>query len=308
MNIFDPEEVMPRQAYVIVCGNEKGGSGKTTIAMHLIVALLNAGHKVASIDLDSRQMSLSRYVENRQAWSRRRGLRVPVPDHSRVERALGDSVSQNENVELARFQDILQRVENTHDFIVIDTPGHDGYAMRLAHSMADTLVTPINDSFIDFDVLGRIDPETGEITGISHYATMVREARRHRRAVDNGLLDWVVVRNRLSSLVSRNNKSLSDSLHDLCMRLGCRLAEGISERVIFRELFPIGMTALDELSAETLGTGPTLSHLSARQEIRSLLSALKLPIDDIGKRRAQARRMWLENVAQPIDSLDVLAE
>ncbi len=308
MNLFGPGEVTPRQAYVIVCGNEKGGSGKTTITMHLIVALLNAGHKVASIDLDSRQMSLTRYVENRAAWSRRRGLRIAMPDHSRVERALGDSVSENENIELARFQNILERVETTHDFIVIDTPGHDGYAMRLAHSMADTLVTPINDSFIDFDVLGHIDAETGEVINISHYARMVREARRHRRTVDNGLLDWVVVRNRLSPLTSRNNRSLADSLRDLCMRLGCRLADGISERVIFRELFPIGMTALDELTSDSLGTGPTLSHLSARQEIRSLLSSLKLPIDDVGKRRAQARRVWLENVAQPIDSLDVLAD
>jgi len=308
MNIQGPGEVVPRQAYVIVCGNEKGGSGKTTIAMHLIVALLNAGHKVASIDLDSRQMSLTRYIENRSAWSRRQGLNIPMPDHSRVERALGDSISENENIELARFQEILQRVENSHDFILIDTPGHDGYAMRLAHSMADTLVSPINDSFIDFDVLGHIDSETGEVTSISHYAAMVREARRHRRIVDNGLLDWIVVRNRLSSLTSRNTRNLSDSLQDLCMRLGCRLAEGISERVIFRELFPIGMTALDELTSATLGTGPTLSHLTARQEIRALLSALKLPIDDVGKRRAQARRMWLENVSQPIDSLDVLAD
>ena len=137
---------------------------------------------------------------------------------------------------------------------------------------------------------------------------MVRDARRHRRIVDNGLLDWIVVRNRLSPLISRNNRSLAASLEDLCMRLGCRLADGISERVIFRELFPIGMTALDELNSATLGTGPTLSHLSARHEIRSLLSSLKLPIDDVGKRRAQARRVWLENVSQPVDNLDVLAD
>lgn len=308
MNVFGPGDVAPRQAYVIVCGNEKGGSGKTTTAMHLVVALLNAGYKVASIDLDSRQMSLSRYVENRSAWSRRSGLRLAMPDHSRLQRANGDSVMENENAELACFQDILQRVENTHDFIIIDTPGHDSYAMRLAHSMADTLVTPINDSYIDFDVLGRIDPETGEVTGISHYAAMVREARRHRRTVDNGLLDWVVVRNRLSPLTSRNTRSLADSLQDLCMRLGCRLADGISERVVFRELFPLGMTALDELSAGSIGTDPTLSHHTARQEVRTLLTVLRLPVDDVGKRRAQARRVWLENATRPIDGLDVLAD
>jgi len=308
MDILDPGEMTPRQAYVVVCGNEKGGSGKTTIAMHLIVALLGAGFRVASIDLDSRQKSLTRYVENRAAWRQKRGGRIAMPDHARVERATGDSVAENENHELAQFQDILQRVEHTHDFIVIDTPGHDGYAMRLAHCMADTLVTPINDSFIDFDVLGRIDSETGEVVGVSHYAAMVRDARRHRRMVDGGLLDWVVVRNRLANVATRNNRDVAASLQELCMRLGTRLAEGISERVIFRELFPIGLTALDELGQGGSGIGPTLSHLSARQEIRSLLAALKLPIDDIGRRRAQARRVWLENASRPIDGLDVLAD
>lgn len=308
MNQLDPSGISPRHAYVIVCGNEKGGSGKTTTAMHLIVALLTAGYKVASIDLDSRQKSLTRYIENRQAWSRKRNLRVEMPTHSRVERAHGDSVTENENAELADFQAILQRVETSNDFIVIDTPGHDSYAMRLAHSMADSLVTPINDSFVDFDVLGRIDPETGEVVSISHYAAMVREARRHRRMVDDGLLDWVVVRNRLPTLVSRNNRNVADSLQELCIRLGCRLADGISERVIFREFFPIGMTALDELNAENIGIGPTLSHLAARREIRSLVSALRLPIDEVGKRRAQARRVWLENAARPIDGLDLLAD
>ncbi|GIL01604.1 MAG: ATPase [Alphaproteobacteria bacterium] len=308
MNILDPSGMSPRQAYVIVCGNEKGGSGKTTTAMHLIIALLKAGYRVASIDLDSRQRSLTRYVENRLAWSRKRSMRIDMPSHAHVERAVGDSVAANENAELASFQEILQRVENTHDFIVVDTPGHDSYAMRLAHSMADTLVTPINDSFVDFDVLGHIDPETGEVTAISHYAAMVREARRHRRMVDDGLLDWVVVRNRLSSLTSRNNRNVADSLQELCMRLGCRLAEGISERVIFRELFPTGMSVLDDLNADGMGMGPTVSHLAARREIRTLVTALRLPIDEAGRRRAQARRVWLDNASRPIDGLDLLAD
>ena len=215
---------------------------------------------------------------------------------------------ENENDELASFQNILQRVESSHDFVVIDTPGHDSYAMRLAHAMADTLVTPINDSFVDFDVLGRIDADSGEITGISHYATMVREARRHRRMVDDGLLDWIVVRNRLPALDQRGSRTVADSLQQLCIRLGCRLAEGISERGIFRELFPIGMTALDELNSGNVGLAPTVSHLAARREIRSLLAVLKLPIDDVGRRRAQARRVWLENAARPIDGLDLLAD
>lgn len=308
MNMASSYRPSRRQAYVVVCGNEKGGSGKTTTAMHLAVALLNAGHKVATIDLDMRQRSLTRYVENRQAWVRRRGLNVPVPDHYCLKGANGDSIQDNETAEFGRFQEILGSVEYSHDFVLIDTPGHDSFAMRLAHSMADTLVTPINDSYVDFDVLARIDPSTGDVVDISHYASMVREARRHRRTVDNGLMDWIVVRNRLSQLATRNRRSLEDSLKDLSMRLGCRLAEGISERVIFRELFPIGMTALDELTEENLGMGPTVSHLAARQEIRSLLASLKLPIDAMGKRRAEARQAWLASADKPADDLGIFAD
>lgn len=308
MNIAGSRFHEPRQAYVVVCGNEKGGSGKTTTAMHLLVALLNAGHKVASIDLDARQLSLTRYLENRNAWNRRMGLRMPVPDHFSVQRCFSDSVSDNENVELSRFQDILAQTEQSHDFILIDTPGHDSYTMRLAHAMADTLVTPVNDSYVDFDVLARIDAATGEVIDISHYAKMVREARRHRRTVDNGLLDWVVVRNRLSHVTSRNNNNLQESLRELSIRLGCRLADGISERVVFREFFPIGMTALDDLNEDTLGAGPTTSHLSARQEVRALLSVLKLPIDEVGRRRAHARQLWLQSSGTPMEDLGILAD
>lgn len=297
-----------RQAYVIVCGNEKGGSGKTTTAMHLIVSLLNSGHKVASIDLDARQLSLTRYIENRKNWIRKNNLNLPQSDHANLERSLTNNVLENENSELQRFSEIVQSVEKTYDFIVIDTPGHDSYLMRLAHSMADTLVTPLNDSYIDFDVLGRIDPVSGEVLDVSHYATMVREARRHRRSVDNGLLDWVVVRNRLSHLGSRNKVSMYDSLKHLSMRLGCRLADGISERVIFRELFPIGMTALDELTEDSLGNGPSLSHLAARQEVRSLVTMLRLPVDEIGKRRAAARKKWMDPALDKNSTLRIFAD
>ena len=305
--MFQVSNSSRKQAYVIVCGNEKGGSGKTTTVMHLAVALMNAGHKVASIDLDSRQLSFTRYLENRKRWSQKHGLELSLPEHFPVQYVTSDLVSERESKELARFTDIVSQVERTHDFILIDTPGHDGYLMRLAHSMADTLITPMNDSYVDFDVLGQIDPETGDVIEISHYARTVREARRQRRRADNGLLDWVVVRNRLTQLHSRNKESMLQSLKDLSMRLGCRLAEGISERVVFREMFPIGLTALDELNAETLGSGPSLSHLSARQEVRSLISSLKLPIDKQGRNRALARKTWLESSNKPIQDMGILA-
>lgn len=305
--MFKAAASQAKQAHVIVCGNEKGGSGKTTTAMHIVVYLLNAGYKVASIDLDSRQLSLTRYLENRKKWQRKSGTELLHPEHFHLETNYSDTVQERENEDLEKFSEIFAATEKTSDFILIDTPGHDGYLMRLAHSMADTLVTPLNDSFIDFDVLGQIDPESGEVINISHYASMVRDARRHRRMVDNGLLDWIVVRNRLSNINSKNKNHMLESLKDLSMRLGCRLADGITERVIFRELFPIGLTALDDLDKH-LGTGPTLSHLAARQEVRQLIATLRLPVDELGRKRAEARKIWFENSAKPLQNLGVFAD
>lgn len=296
------------QAYVIVCGNEKGGSGKTTTAMHLAVALINAGYKVATIDLDSRQQSFTRYMDNRLSWARRRSLSLSLPDHYLIMPDGSNMVSERNTIELDKFADVVSEVEQTHDFIVVDTPGYDGYLMRLSHSMADTLVTPMNDSYLDFDVLGNIDPESGTIVRLSHYAQTVREARRQRHRADNGLLDWVVVRNRLTQLHSKNKERMLGSLKELSMKLGCRLAEGISERVIFRELFPMGLTALDDLDLEEFGNYSNGSYLKARREVRSLITSLRLPIDELGKKRAQARKGWLESSTRPLDTAGILAE
>ncbi len=217
---------LPRSGHVIVLGNEKGGSGKSTTSMHVTVALMKAGQRVASIDLDSRQKSLTHYIENRRAWAQRAGIELELPTHHHIVRASGANVDQNEAAEFACFAEAITAVEHCHDFVVIDTPASDSYLMRLAHSMADTLVTPLNDSFLDFDVLGSVDPATFAITGIGHYAEMAREARRQRRLVDGGLTDWVVIRNRLSTLGSRNKRLVGESLNELGLRLGFRLAEG----------------------------------------------------------------------------------
>lgn len=298
----------PRSAHVIVLGNEKGGSGKSTTAMHIIVALLKAGQRVAAIDTDSRQLSLTHYIENRRRWSKKRGIALELPTHFSVARSEGDNVRDIEAQEFAAFAEAISIVEHSFDFVVVDTPGSNSYLMRLSHSMADTLLTPVNDSFVDFDVLGRVDPESFEVTGVSHYAELVRAARRQRRLVDRGMVDWIVVRNRLSILDSRNKRNVGQGLRELALKLGFRLADGISERVIFREFFPMGLTALDTLDSRTLGGEPTLSHLSARQEIRNLLSMLRLPIDERGRRRAEARRIWLERSREPMEMLDILAD
>ena len=300
--LFQATVGVPRSAHVIVLGNEKGGSGKSTTAMHIAVALLKAGQRVATIDLDSRQKSFTNYIQNRRDWAERTGIALEVPRHYNIERAAGRSVDENEAAEFTGFAAAINEVEHTHDFVVIDTPGNDTYLMRLAHSMADTLVTPLNDSFVDFDVLGHVDATTFEVTGASHYSQMVRHARRQRRVVDGGLTDWIVIRNRLALLGSRNKKLVGECLDRLGLRLGFRAVEGFSERVVYREFYPRGLTALDNLDQMTLGTKPNLSHVTARQEVSTLIEALKLPIDEKGRRRAAARSEWVASQDTPLET------
>jgi chromosome partitioning protein len=298
----------PSSAHVIVLGNEKGGSGKSTTAMHVAVALLHAGQRVATIDLDSRQKSFSHYIENRRAWAARTGSKLEIPVHYCVARGSGMRLDEIEAQEFAAFAQAVSSVEQSHDFVVIDTPGNDSYMMRLAHSMADTLITPLNDSFVDFDVLGAIDPISFEVAGVSHYAEMVREARRQRRLVDGGLTDWVVVRNRLSTLGSRNRRLVGEGVDALAKQLGFRTVNGFAERVVYREFFPRGLTALDDLNEDTLGLRPNSSHLTARDEVKVLIDALRLPIDERGKRRAAARAEWIAATGKPLDTYDLLAD
>jgi len=298
----------PRSAHVVVLGNEKGGSGKSTTAMHIAVALMKAGQRVATIDLDSRQGSFSHYIGHRCAWAQRARLALELPVHYRVARGEGPRVDENEAQEFAGFAEAVTAVEHTHDFVVIDTPGTDSYLTRLAHSMADTLITPVNDSFVDLDVLATIDPETFALTGTSHYSEMVREARRQRRMVDGRQTDWIVVRNRLSALGSRNKRLVGEGIAQLAAELGFRFIDGLAERVVYREFFPRGLTALDTIDETTLGTRPSMAHVTAREEVRALLAALRLPIDERWRRRAARRDEWFANADKPLEVSDILAD
>jgi chromosome partitioning protein len=267
----------PGPAHVIVLGNEKGGSGKSTTAMHIVVALLKAGRRVASIDTDGRQRSLTRYIENRALWKQKTGLPLELPTHFTVPVGEGDTVADIEGREFRAFAEAVSRTEYGYDVIVVDTAGSNTYLMRVSHAMADTLVTPINDSFIDFDVLARVDPETYAVQGLSHYAELVADARRQRALIDPRPMDWVVVRNRIATKDTRNRRKLATGLAELATLAGCRIVDGIADRVVFRELFPRGLTALDTLDRKTLGMEPTASHVAARNEIRRLLAELRLP-------------------------------
>lgn len=263
--------ISTRPVRVIVLGNEKGGSGKSTVAMHVAVALLKAGRAVASIDLDARQKSLTNYIENRRAWAERRGCTLETPDHYCIAEPANDEVAATRILGEA-----IGALADNHDFIVIDTPGHSSPLMRLVHSMADTLLTPLNDSFVDFDVLGTVDPETFGVSGTSHYAAVVAEAQTLRQQQGLAPSDWIVLRNRLSMLGTRNKRLVGDSLQQMSQTLNFRFVDGLAERMIFREFFPRGLTALDDLDEATLGTRPTMSHVTARQEVANLLGAMGL--------------------------------
>src|ERR1043165_1205543 len=197
-------------AHVVVLGNEKGGTGKSTSALHIAVALMKAGQRVATIDLDCRQQSFTRYIANRTAWARRTGLDLEIPVHYCIKLGETMQIADNENSEFQQFAQAVGTVERAYDFIVIDTPGSDSYLMRLAHSMADTLVTPINDSFLDFDVLGTVDPQTYAVTGESHYSEMVRDPRRKRCQLAGTTTECIVVRIALSMIGSRNKQLVAD--------------------------------------------------------------------------------------------------
>lgn len=263
-------ENWPPSARVIVVANEKGGSGKSTIAMHIAVALMKAGRRVATIDLDSQQQTFTRYVENRRAWAARIGRDLEIPNHICL-----DEVAQDEWARRQALNAAVNALAKTCDFIVIDTPGHESPLTRAAHSIADTLVTPLNDSFVDLDVLAAVEAESFHLTGPSRYARMVEEVRRERE--DNHyFVDWIVLRNRLTSINSRNKRLVGDALQALSRELNFRCIEGLAERVIFREFFPRGLTAIDDLSQTTHGTRLTMSHVTARLEIENLLGAMDL--------------------------------
>lgn len=264
-----------KRPHVVVLGNEKGGSGKSTTAMHLIVALLHDGYRVGSIDLDARQGTLSRYVENRRDFAAANGLTLPVPEHRAVPRSTLDSAASARADEAARLGAALADLAAC-DFVIMDTPGSDNSLSRLGHSRADTLITPMNDSFLDLDLLARLDQSGKRIRGPSLYAEMVWDQRKQRALADGGSIDWIVMRNRLSSLDARNKRTIGRLLDELARRIGFRQAPGFSERVIFRELFPRGLTLLDLRQADA-GVSFSMSHVAARQEVRALLAAIGLP-------------------------------
>ncbi len=271
-------EGVPDRPHLIVLGNEKGGSGKSTTAMHIVVSLLAEGYKVGTIDLDARQKSLTRYIENRRKYCDEKGLATPMPRELVVPKSELRTADEAEADEKLRFEQAYLALAGNVDVVVIDCPGSDTYLSRLAHTAADTLVTPVNDSFVDLDLLASVDPETYTVQGPSLYAEMVWKARQRRAVADGGSIDWVVLRNRVGTLHAKNKERVEAVLSELSKRIGVRYVSGLAERVVYRELFLRGLTLIDLKQHGGLdGKGLSLSHVAARQELRALVNALDLP-------------------------------
>jgi chromosome partitioning protein len=266
---------MARTAHVIVVGNEKGGAGKSTVAMHLICALLQGGAEVAMLDLDLRQQSIHRFFSNRRAWSDANEVVLPFPVTRHLSNDDAALARRDPEEAVSRFQEAFEALRPQADFLVVDTPGSDTLLMRAAHGRADRIVTPINDSFVDFDMLGHLDPVTLELAKPSLYSETVWEARKTRLTTERRTIDWLVLRNRLATAESRNRKRLDERVQALSRRVGFRVGPGLRDRVIYRELFPFGLTIAD-LSASVRPVAVSLSHVAARQELRAIMQALGL--------------------------------
>ncbi len=267
---------MSNQAYIIVVGNEKGGAGKTTTSMHLLVSLMKLGFNVGSIDVDSRQLSLSRYLENRRLTVLRTDTALDFPDHKIIKKSPFNNMDESNEDEQFRFIEALNKTSVNNDFVVVDTPGSDCFLSRLAHSFADTIITPINDSFLDLDVLAKIEHGKLDVERPGIYSQMVWEQKLARAKRDKGEEDWIILRNRLSFLDAKNKRNIAEVLNKLSKRIGCRVVPGFGERVIFRELFLKGMTLLDVMDVKDT-IMMNMSHIAARQELRSFMRALNIP-------------------------------
>ena len=250
------------QPHFIVFANEKGGTGKSTTAVHTAIALAASGHRVAALDLDNRQRTMTRYLENRDATMRRLEKELPRAAYEVLEDHREEALTA-----------AAERLGAEADVIVVDTPGRDDAVARAAILRADTLVTPMNDSFVDLDLIGQVHPENFKVTRPSFYAELIWNSRTNRAKVTGKSVDWVVLRNRLQHVESHNLHRVGAALDELAKRVGFRVIPGLGERVIYRELFPKGLTLLDLQQLGEVG----IAHIAARQELREMIGGLGIP-------------------------------
>lgn len=255
-----------KKAHIIVISNEKGGTGKSTISMHLAIKLLQEGFSVATIDMDGRQGTLSKYIENRQNFCRKNKINLPIPVHYKFEPQEDYSLIPADR---GRISHEISKLTPSYDAIIIDTPGNKNYLFEEAHKFADTLITPISDSLIDLNVLSEIDFESGRAGKPGHYASFIWDVKKYLASQGKAYLNWIVVGNKVSALNSRNKNQVFEYLEKLSKLYGFRVSSGLKDRVIYKELFLEGLTVLD-MQNEELKRRMSVSHIAAKREIRAL--------------------------------------
>jgi chromosome partitioning protein len=248
--------------------------------MHLAVGLIKAGRRVATLDIDFEGRTLSQYIHNRLGFAQANELALDTPAHYRVTDALSNTKSgETETAEINFISSAIAAAESDHDFIIIDTPSVLTKSNLFAHALADTVISPINDSFLDLDAIVPSTEMTQEIAR-SAYTAAIHRAREARELVTSRTIEWLVIPNRVfSSLDTRNERTIRMAIEEASLRLGFRIAPGIAELLVYRQLFPKGLTAFDPMEESLLGVKPGISHVLARQDLRQLTSLVNFTPD-----------------------------
>jgi chromosome partitioning protein len=263
------------RAKIIVVGNQKGGTGKTTVAMHLAIGLLRRGLSVATVDLDAQQQSLTRYLANRALWCEENAIGLLRPRHRLIEASKADSRIAAEAENRLGLTEVLASTDPDSEVVILDCPAGEGPLSRAAHERADILVSPLNDSFVDLDPLLQFRPGSFQAQALGPYFRMLWEIRNDRRRRGERLFTWIVLRNRLSGLDDRNKRNLGYVLTRIAPIMRFHFVDGLSERIIFRQLFHQGLTVFD-CSEPLVGIFPTASHVAAQEELGLLLDSLEI--------------------------------
>ena len=85
-------------AHIIVVGNEKGGAGKSTVSMHVATSVARMGHSIGVIDLDLRQKTLTRYLENRLTYMQKHDIDLAVPEFRDLPDVEKSELAEGENI------------------------------------------------------------------------------------------------------------------------------------------------------------------------------------------------------------------
>lgn len=288
--------------HVIVLGSGKGGTGKTTLAMHVAVGLLIAGWKVATLDLDTDQQCLTHYLDNRRLRAKQAKIDLAIPLHRHIASAEGLRAHENEAEDLVSLEHAVASVATSCDFLVVDTPSQDTYLGRVAHLVADSILTPIQDSFLDLCALGIFDPVSHRFVRTGHYARRVCAARKVRRQFESGFSDWVIICAHASG-----PQLVKERLGEIGQQVGFRHIDGLAERAVYRQLFPLGLTAFDPLP-DALSETCNIAHPAARKENEALLGNLQLPVSARSLRRLAARSEWLRQQSFPLQLDEIVMQ